>query len=135
MTTFLARRTQLHQSRLAEHVTPSDPATMHMLHSAQAWFVAKGYDQYTAYRKALGALYGMVQRQAAMISFVEAFWVMGVAFLVMLPFLLLLRYKKPEATQPVPASIEQTPGHTQPATQESGAPQEQTGQDQTLVCH
>lgn len=33
----------------------------------------------------------MVLRQAAMLSFVEAFWVMGVIFLGMLPLLFLLR--------------------------------------------
>ncbi len=33
----------------------------------------------------------MVQQQAAMLSFVEAFWVMGVIFLCMLPLLFLLR--------------------------------------------
>jgi DHA2 family multidrug resistance protein len=58
----------------------------------QAWFQAHGADSYTASRKAFGALYGMVQRQASMLSFVEAFWVMGVLFLVMLPFIC----KRPE---------------------------------------
>lgn len=33
----------------------------------------------------------MVQRHAAMLSFVEAFWIMALIFLAMLPFLLLLR--------------------------------------------
>ena len=36
-------------------------------------------------------MYGMVQRQAMMLSFVEAFWVMGVIFLGMVPLLFLLR--------------------------------------------
>ncbi|HYL16244.1 MAG TPA: hypothetical protein VEV41_24640, partial [Terriglobales bacterium] len=53
-----------------------------------------GADNYTATRRALAALYGLVQRHAAMLSFVEAFWVMGVLFLTMLPFLLL---KNPRA--------------------------------------
>ena len=33
----------------------------------------------------------MVQQQAAMLSFVEAFWIMGVIFWAMAPLLLLLR--------------------------------------------
>ena len=33
----------------------------------------------------------MVQQQAALLSFVEAFWIMGVIFLCMLPLVLLLR--------------------------------------------
>jgi hypothetical protein len=44
-----------------------------------------------AAKKSLAAIYGMVQQQAAMLSFVEAFWVMGVIFLCMLPLLFLLR--------------------------------------------
>ena len=47
--------------------------------------------RWTRRKKALGAIYGMVQQQAAMLSFVEAFWVMGVIFLGMLPLLFLLR--------------------------------------------
>jgi hypothetical protein len=69
-----------------------------------------------AARKSLGAIYGMVQQQAALLSFVEAFWIMGVIFLAMLPLVLLLRNardlhpheKKPTASklsgaQPQPA--------------------------------
>ncbi|MGA2102190.1 MAG: hypothetical protein ABSG34_13860 [Candidatus Sulfotelmatobacter sp.] len=37
----------------------------------------------------------MVQQHAAMLAFVEAFWLMGVVFLLMLPFLPLLEYSKP----------------------------------------
>ena len=121
MTTFLSRRAQFHQSRLVEHITPSSLAAQRMLQSAQAYFHAKGFDQYTAYRKALGALYGMVQEQASMLSFVEAFWIMGVAFLLMLPFLLLLRYSKP-APESAPVADEQTPNLVQPAAQPTPQP-------------
>ncbi len=36
----------------------------------------------------------MVQQHASMLAFVEAFWVMGVVFLLMLAFLPLLQYSK-----------------------------------------
>jgi len=58
-------------------------------------FVARGIDSVTASRKALGAVYGMVQQHATMLAFVEAFWIMGVVFLLMLAFLPLLQYSKP----------------------------------------
>jgi hypothetical protein len=38
----------------------------------------------------------MVQQHAMMLAFVEAFWLMGVVFLVMLAFLPLLQYSKPK---------------------------------------
>jgi hypothetical protein len=60
----------------------------------RANFVAHGADGVMALRKALGAVYGMVQQHAAMLAFVEAFFVMGVVFLLILPFLPLLQYPK-----------------------------------------
>ncbi len=94
MTTFLARRTQVHQNHLIANVTAGSAQTERLLQGLRANFYAHGIDGVTASRKALGAIYGMVQQHAAMLAFVEAFWVMGVVFLLMLPFLPLLQYSK-----------------------------------------
>ena len=91
MTTFLSRRTQFHQTRLVQNVNPGDLKALEMLHGMQGWFHMKGADNVLASRRALGAIYGMIQKHAAMLSFVEAFWIMGVIFLVMFPFAFLLR--------------------------------------------
>jgi DHA2 family multidrug resistance protein len=115
MTTFVTRRTQFHQARLVEHISARDTQTVALLQQMQSFFVAAGSDAATARRKALGALYGMVQRHASMLSFVEAFWIMGIVFLLMLPFIVLLRGARPKsrvsATHGAPES-------------EKGAPQE-----------
>jgi DHA2 family multidrug resistance protein len=55
------------------------------------WFMSRGSDPVTATKQALGALYGGLQRQAAMLSFVEAFWVMAVIFWGVIPMVFLLR--------------------------------------------
>jgi DHA2 family multidrug resistance protein len=91
MTTFLARRSQFHQSRLVANLTPGSLKTQEMIAGMQAWFHSHGIDAVSAQRKALAAAYEMVQAHASMLSFIEAFWVMGIIFLAMLPFLLLLR--------------------------------------------
>ena len=91
MTTFLARRGQVHQNPLIVHVTPYDHGTQIMFRGMQAWFQSHGSNPVAAAAKSLSAIYGMVQRQAAPLSFVEAFWIMGVIFFCMLPLLLLLR--------------------------------------------
>ena len=91
MTTFLARRNQVHQDQLVSHVTPFDPRMRMMYRGMQSWFQTHGYNSVDAAKKSLGAIYGMVQQQAAMLSFVEAFWVMGLIFLCMVPLLFLLR--------------------------------------------
>jgi MFS transporter, DHA2 family, multidrug resistance protein len=107
MTTFLVRRTQMHQSHLAEKVTPGSLEAQRIVQQMQAWFYASGADSQAAHRKALGALYGMVQRHASMLSFVESFWIMGVIFLAIIPFLWLLRNPRSIAlTAPVATAAE-----------------------------
>jgi DHA2 family multidrug resistance protein len=101
MTTFLARRAQVHQNHLVANVTAGSGETARLMQAMRANFIAHGIDGVTATRKALGAVYGLVQQHAAMLAFVEAFFVMGVVFLLMLPFLPLLQYSK--AKRPVAA--------------------------------
>jgi len=91
MTTFLARRNQVHQNQLVSNITPFDVRTQMALHGMKSWFQMHGSNSVDAAKKSLGAIYGMVQQQAAMLSFVEAFWAMGVIFLCMAPLLFLLR--------------------------------------------
>ena len=91
MTTFLARRSQVHQNHLVSHISAFDHTTQLTMRGMTEWFQRHGSNSVEASRKALGVMYGMVQRQAMMLSFVEAFWVMGAIFLCMLPLLLLLR--------------------------------------------
>ena len=91
MTTFLARRNQFHHNRLVENITAGDTGTMQMLNGMKAWFESQGADAMTASRQALAGIYGMIQRHAAMLSFVEAFWLLGVMFIGMAPFLFVLR--------------------------------------------
>lgn len=55
--------------------------------------LAHGSDPAAALRRAYGAIWGMVQRQASMVSFVDTFLVLSVVFLLMLPLLLVM--KKP----------------------------------------
>ncbi len=92
MTTFLARRQQVHQSQLISHITPMDMRTQNMAHGLQSWFrMHQPISAYDAAHKSWATIYLMVQQQASMLSFVEAFWVMGVIFWAMLPLLFLLR--------------------------------------------
>ena len=95
MTTFLVRRQQVHHNRLIENIGAYDPQTWQMLQNAKAWFMSRGDDAFTATQRAHGAIYGMVQRHAMMLSFVEAFWIMAVVFALMIPAVFVLRANKP----------------------------------------
>ncbi len=91
MTTFLARRNQFHQNRLVENIAAGDTGTYMMLNGMKQWFMSRGSDAYTATRQAYAGIYGLLQKQAAMQSFVEAFWLMAVMFVGMVPLIIILR--------------------------------------------
>ena len=131
MTTFLARRSQFHQSRLVANITPGNVKAQAMIAGMQGWFHSQGIDNVSAKRKALAAAYGVVQAHAAMLSFVEAFWVMGIIFLAMLPFLLLLR-RPPRAS----SRKSSPPTHAVGTTDLAPEMQERETQDEPeLVLH
>jgi len=91
VTTILERRTQMHVNTLGAHVTPYDLGTRLMLQNIQKGLMERGADSVTALRQSYGALFGMVQRQAAMISFNEVFWLLGIIFLAVMPFIFVLK--------------------------------------------
>jgi DHA2 family multidrug resistance protein len=94
VTTILERRSQFHQQVLVSHLTTSDANYMQALRGAAAAIVAQGSSAADAARQAQGVLYGMVQRQAAMLGVVDAFWVLAWVFLALLPLVLLMKKTK-----------------------------------------
>ena len=131
MTTFLARRGQVHQNHLVSHITAGDLRTRQMLAGLASRFHSAGSDSYTASRKALAALSRIVQQQASMLAFVEAFWIMGVIFLAMVPFIFLMRRTRTTPIEPTSAKP-----HRQPSEVEvSGADQISAEREEELVGH
>lgn len=90
LTTFLDTRMIFHRQVLVEKLSPTDPAVQDRLHAFAGALMAKGADAATAGQQALTLLEGMVRKQAAVISFGDCFWVVGIAFILTLPLLLLL---------------------------------------------
>jgi DHA2 family multidrug resistance protein len=90
-TAYLFRHEQLHVNVLGAHVNPYEPAATSMLDSLRGAMLGQGYEPALAMRRAYGAMFGMVQRQATMLSFNDTFRFMGVVFLLILPLLLLMR--------------------------------------------
>jgi DHA2 family multidrug resistance protein len=91
VTTFLARRSQFHQSILAAHVSPYDEGVRQFLERAREAFLRGGSDATSAAREALATLYHAIQRQASLLSFDEAFRILGFLFLVFAPLALLMQ--------------------------------------------
>ena len=66
-----------------------------MMHAMKGWFMSQGSDSHAATQQAYQAVWGMVQRQAAMLSYNDTFRFMCYMFLGMFPLLFLLRKPKP----------------------------------------
>ena len=88
---MLARQRQAYGVILGERLTIFDPQTQAMLSQLKAGFVAAGADSVTATNRAYAALSGMLQRQAAMVSFVTIFRGLGLMFLLLIPLVMLMR--------------------------------------------
>jgi MFS transporter, DHA2 family, multidrug resistance protein len=89
--TMLARQQQVTTAVLGANVTLYDAGSTAMFDRLRAGFMAAGADAATATRRADAALFGMVRQQAAMVSFVGIFQILGLVFLVMIPLVLLMR--------------------------------------------
>jgi DHA2 family multidrug resistance protein len=89
--TMLARWQQAITNQLGEHVSIYDPQAVSMLNRMKGAYIAGGSDAATAAQQANGAMFGIILRQAYMLSFVDIFRWLGVIFLVMLPLVFLLK--------------------------------------------
>jgi DHA2 family multidrug resistance protein len=93
-TTYLFRRQQFHTNMLGAHITATSPQTRQLVQGLQRSMMAHGAGPQLAQRRAYGAIWGMVQQQASMISFVDTFLAMAVVFLLVLPLLLVMKRPK-----------------------------------------
>jgi MFS transporter, DHA2 family, multidrug resistance protein len=91
--TILARDRQEHFNVMGAHVNVYTESTRTMFEGMRAAFIARGADAATATERAYAALFGMVQKQAAMMAFIDGFMVLAVVFLLMTPLVFLM--KKP----------------------------------------
>ncbi len=76
---------------LGSHVVQGDPATERWVGSLRSMFLGNGSGPVLAERRAYGAVFGLVQQQAAMRAFLDIFVLVTVVFLLMIPLLLLMR--------------------------------------------
>ncbi|MBV6434525.1 MAG: Multidrug export protein EmrB [Bryobacteraceae bacterium] len=94
VTTLVSRYSQAHINTLVSHVTPYDGVSRGMLEGVTQGLMARGSAPAVAAKQGYAALYGMVLRQAAILSFLDIFWLLGLIFLVMVPLVMLMRRPK-----------------------------------------
>jgi DHA2 family multidrug resistance protein len=93
--TLLARRSQFHQNVLVSFLTPLNPAYQAMVNGARQLFFTSGSDPVYAGAQADGMAYGLLQRHATMLAFVDDFWLMGLTFLGLIPLMFLMKKSRP----------------------------------------
>lgn len=89
--TLLARLEQFYQTTLAANVTPYSSTWQMRFTGLKQTLMTKGIASTQAGQTALGMVYGMVRRQAGALAFNRIYFIIGLAFLSILPLLLLLK--------------------------------------------
>lgn len=92
--TLQYRRQQAHNNYLASWISAGNLQVRQTIEGLKNHFISAGADPATATHRAYGALWGMVQRQAAMLSYNDVFLTLAIMFLCMAPFVLLMRRPK-----------------------------------------
>jgi DHA2 family multidrug resistance protein len=94
VTTLLERRTQFHMAQLGQHVNIYSDAYRTKVAALTAAFTSAGSTATNAAARAEGMIYSVIQRQAAMLSFVDDFKLLGVVFFAIIPLFFLLKRPK-----------------------------------------
>lgn len=97
--TYTARRTALHRVDLISHIAPGDPSFTQRFNGYVAYLQQKGFDISIAKQKAMGLIETQVVKQSSMLSYLDAYMLIGLLFAATLPLLLLV--KKPAQKRPV----------------------------------
>jgi DHA2 family multidrug resistance protein len=93
VTTWIARRSQYHQSVLAEHTrSPRFNAAMAGLADR---LTHAGLSMHEAQQQALARMYSMVNRQAQSLSYVDVYWLLAALATVMFFLCFLLAENRP----------------------------------------
>ena len=91
VTTLVARHSQAHINDLVRHINDLDPVARATFDALRSGMMAKGMDFATATQQAYASTFGMVERQAAMMSYLDAFFLLSVLFIFMLPLILIMK--------------------------------------------
>jgi len=99
VTTMLARRAQVHQVQLVEKLNATNPQFRATLHGMTNAFAAGGAGTGTGGGSAVQHAYALIQanvfRQAAMLAYIDNFWLLGVIIFCLIPCVFLIKKVKP----------------------------------------
>ncbi len=94
LNTYITNQTRYHRYDLVAYLTPGDPQFLQRQAAAAQNLLAHGYSMAGAQSAALGSINATVQAQASVMAYNDAFLLLGIAFVVTSPAILLLRVSK-----------------------------------------
>lgn len=100
--TYVQHRSWTHRVNLLSHVSAYDPAVRERISTITSGLMARGSDLYSAQQQAYAALEGAVVKQTFLLTYMDAFRVVGVFFLCCIPLLLFFKRRRGPAPAPVP---------------------------------
>ncbi len=90
-TTVLARDSQFFQTQLASGINSFGTKYRMAYENIKAALLYRGIDSFTAEKQATTMIYNNLRRHAGMLSYNHIFWYVGLAFIGIIPLLLLLK--------------------------------------------
>ena len=94
VTTSIARRQQVHQVYLARNTFESNPHLRQTLSELTSHFSAR-FGPTEASRRAYAEIYASVQRQAAVLAYIDTFWIMAAVCFLAIGLLFFTKKNKP----------------------------------------
>ncbi len=95
VTSLIARRSQMHQARLAAHATAYSDAYQSKLHAIAGALEHAGSTSIDAARQATGAMYRQLVQQSVQLAYLDALYVLGIGAALMVPILAITRKPGP----------------------------------------
>src|SRR5579863_817613 len=95
VTTLLDRRSQVHLNDLSRNLSAANPAFRTMLQGATQAMRLHGANAAFASQQAYALIEGTLQRQAAMLAYLDDFRLLGISILCMVPLVFLMKKGRP----------------------------------------
>ena len=83
-----------YRSTLVSKLNVNNPSVQQRVNAIQQSFISKGLNSDTTLKSSYSAMDHMVSKQAAVLSYMDVFFYLGVIFLVCVPFVLMVKGNK-----------------------------------------
>lgn len=97
--TYVTIQTAVHRNDLIEHLAPENPLYLERITQVTNGLIARGFDVLKAQEQALRSLDFTITQQASLLSYIDAFELIGLFFILAFPLVFLLKSRKLSAEE------------------------------------